>query len=64
VRLEVYDILGRLVTTLLSQEMASGTYKVRWDGTAQNGVGVSSGVYFYRIQAGSSTAIRKMLLLK
>ena len=64
VRLEVYDILGRLVKTLLSQEMASGTYNVHWDGTAQNGVGVSSGIYLYRIQAGSTTAVRKMLLLK
>ena len=64
VRLEVYDILGRQVTTLASGDMSAGTYSVTWNGKDANGQTVASGLYLYRIQAGSFTAVHKMLLLK
>jgi len=64
VRLEVFDILGKLVTTLANQDMAAGEYRVVWEGTDANGAKVSSGIYFYRIQAGSFNSVRKMLLIK
>jgi len=64
VKLEVYDILGRLVTTLANGDMAAGTYNVTWNGKDANGLTVASGLYLYRIQAGSFTAVHKMLLLK
>jgi hypothetical protein len=64
VRLEVFDVLGRLVTTLVNQEMQAGSYRVVWEGNDRDGAKVSSGIYFYRIRAGSFTASKKMLMLK
>ncbi|GAB4298462.1 MAG: hypothetical protein Kow0098_23730 [Ignavibacteriaceae bacterium] len=65
VRLEVYDIRGSLVKTLIdSQEYQPGTYQVEWNGTDNLGRKVASGVYFTRIAAGKHTATRKMNLLK
>jgi flagellar hook assembly protein FlgD len=64
VRLEVFDVLGRLVTTLVNQEMQAGSYRVVWEGSDRDGAKVSSGIYFYRIRAGSFTASKKMLMLK
>jgi flagellar hook assembly protein FlgD len=64
VRLEVFDVLGRLVTTIVNQEMGAGSYRVVWEGSDRNGAKVSSGIYFYRIRSGSFTASKKMLMLK
>jgi hypothetical protein len=64
VKLEVYDILGRLVTTLANSDMPAGTYKVIWNGKDSNGLSVASGLYLYRLQAGSFTSVKKMLMLK
>jgi endo-1,4-beta-xylanase len=59
VRLKVYDILGRLVQTLVKSEQTPGNYSVTFN--AQN---FSSGVYFYQLQAGSFTETKKLMLLK
>ena len=59
VTLKIYDILGREVKTLVNTEQAPGQYTVTFD--AQN---LSSGVYFYQINAGSFTATKKLMLLK
>jgi formate-dependent nitrite reductase cytochrome c552 subunit len=64
VRLEVYDVLGRLVSTLANSDMAAGTYRVVWNGKDANGQSVASGLYLYRLQAGSFTSVKKMLMLK
>jgi hypothetical protein len=64
VKLEVYDILGRLVTTLANSDMPAGTYKVIWNGKDSNGQSVATGLYLYRLQAGSFTSVKKMLMLK
>ncbi len=64
VKLEVYDMLGKHVTTLVDQEMGAGTYAITWNGSDQNGSKVASGLYLYRIQAGSFVAAKKMVLLK
>ena len=63
-RLEIFDLRGRLVTTLLDKELGTGTYIEDWDGTDANGAPVASGVYFYRLSAGGTSVSRKMLLLK
>jgi hypothetical protein len=63
-RLVVYDILGREVTTLLDQDVAPGVYKVDWNGKDHAGVQVTSGVYFYRLEAGTFSQIKKMVLVK
>jgi len=64
VKLEVYDILGRLVSTLANSDMPAGTYRVVWNGKDANGQSVASGLYLYRLQAGSFTSVKKMLMLK
>ena len=64
VKLEVYDILGNHVKTMVDQQMGAGTYQVVWNGIDQNGARVASGVYLYRLQAGSFSTVKKMLLVK
>jgi hypothetical protein len=59
VSLKVFDVLGREVAILVNEEKQPGTYTVHW-----NADGLSSGVYFYRLQAGEYTATRKLALLK
>lgn len=59
VNLRVYDITGRLVTTLVDGQMDAGAHMVAWDGS-----GVSSGVYFYKLVAGDYTTTKAMNLLK
>jgi flagellar hook assembly protein FlgD len=53
-----------VVKSLVQNVQASGTYAVRWDGTNDHGTGVSSGVYIYRLQAGSFVQSRKMMMLR
>ena len=59
VTLKVYDLLGREVTTLMSEVKQPGMYTVQFDGS-----GLASGVYFYRMEAGSFTSVKKLLLLR
>jgi len=62
--LVVYDMLGKEVNRLVDGQMSAGTFKVTWQGDAKSGQKVASGVYFYRLQAGSFSAVKKMLMLK
>jgi len=64
VSLKIYNIAGQEVRTLVDEEQAPGYYSVSWDGRDGLGKEVSSGIYFYRLKAGSYTEIRKMVLLK
>ena len=65
VRLEVYNMLGQVVSTLVDKQQAAGRYVHLWQGTNDNGNSVGSGIYFYRIQVGGEfQSVRKMLLLK
>jgi hypothetical protein len=57
--LKMYDVLGREVQTLVNEQQAPGVYRVN-----VNAAGFASGVYFYRLEAGSFVQLRKMLLLK
>ncbi len=59
VQLKVFDILGNEIETLVNEEKPAGTYELTWN--AEN---LPSGVYFYRIQAGSFTETKKMVLMK
>jgi hypothetical protein len=59
VTLEVYNVLGEQVGTLVAGDHAAGTFKAAWDAG-----GFASGVYFYRLRAGDYVATRKMLLVK
>jgi hypothetical protein len=65
VRLEVYNVVGQVVRTLVAQPQTAGRYVVQWDATNDHGQSLSSGIYFYRLQAGSQfLEVKKMLLLK
>jgi uncharacterized lipoprotein YddW (UPF0748 family) len=59
VQLDIYDVLGRTVASLIDREMQPGMYSVQW-----NGAGAPSGIYFYRLKAGSFSEVKKMLLQK
>ncbi len=62
--IRVYNLLGQLVRTLVDGEQEPGYHSVRWDGRNGLGKDVSSGIYFYKLQAGDYTSVRKMILLK
>jgi len=69
IQLNVYNILGELVKTLVNGDIVSGNYKVTWNGTNNHGVSVASGIYFYRLVAESQGAenyvvTKKMLMMK
>ncbi len=64
VTLKIYNSVGQLVKTLVDGNMSEGFHQVTWDATDSNGGKLSSGVYFYRITAGSFSQVNKMLLLK
>ncbi len=59
VQLQIYDIQGKLVSTLVNERMDEGTHSVSY-----NSSGLPSGVYFYRLQTDEFTDIKRMLLLK
>ena len=59
VSLKVFDMLGREVATIVSEEMSAGSYSKQW-----NAANISSGIYFYRLQAGSFTETKKLVLLR
>lgn len=64
VSLNVYDILGKRVRTLVSGDLSSGYRSVLWDGKNEQGEEVASGIYFYRIKAGEFAESKKMILMK
>ena len=64
VRLEVYDMMGRRVATLLSGNLAAGRYEATWNAQSDAGMPVASGVYIYSLRAGSYNAVKQMVLMK
>lgn len=64
VRIDVYNILGHRIRTLVDEFRSAGTHQADWDGRSEEGVEVATGVYFYRITAEQFTSTRKMVLLK
>jgi hypothetical protein len=64
-KLDVYDVLGKHVTTLLDENMGSGNFRVVWDGADKSGMKVATGMYIYRLVSGDNfTAVKKMLMVK
>ena len=59
ISLKVFDLLGREAATLVNAEKPAGSYEVEFDGS-----NLSSGIYFYKLQAGDYNEIKKMILLK
>jgi len=64
VKLIVYNMLGQQIRTLVDKVVIAGNMSATWDGKDSRGMTVSSGIYLYRLTAGSFTAAHKMILLK
>lgn len=64
VTLKIYDISGKEIITLVNSKYAAGKYSTDWMGTDANGKSVSSGVYFYKIIAGSNIQTKRMVFIK
>jgi len=64
VNLEVFNIRGQKVKTLINEELQSGIHTTVWDGKDELGKSVSSGIYFYKMQNVDYTKTRKMILMK
>jgi len=59
ISLKIFDLLGREVATIVSEQLSAGNHAIKW-----NAVNMSSGIYFYRLQAGSFTETKKLVLLR
>jgi len=61
---EIYNTKGQKVKTLVNEAKATGNYNVKWNGTDENNQKVSSGVYFFKMNAGKYSSSKKMILMK
>jgi uncharacterized repeat protein (TIGR01451 family) len=64
VRLTVFDMLGQRIWERTMTDVEPGAHRVQWEGVTSSGSKASSGVYFYRLNAGAYSAVHRMLLLK
>ncbi len=64
VNIQIFNILGQEIRTVVDGHQAAGSYSVMWDGRDAAGQVVPSGVYLYRLTAGEFTAVRKMILMR
>ncbi len=64
VRIDIYNLKGEKITTLIDEELEAAYYTLTWNGTDDHNNKVTSGVYFYKMKAGKYTSTRKMIMLK
>ena len=64
VNLSIFNVRGQLVKTLVNDVYTAGNYSIAWNGVDDNNRSVSSGIYFYRLEAAGRTEVRRMLLMK
>jgi uncharacterized repeat protein (TIGR03803 family) len=64
VKLTVHDVRGRLVRSLLDEQLPAGSYQETWNGTDDNGQRLSSGSYLCKLETGGQTAVRRLMLVK
>ncbi len=64
VRIQIYDVQGRLVNTLVSESKDAGSYEATWNGVDSNGKAVGSGSYFVRMRSGGYESTNKILMLR
>jgi hypothetical protein len=64
VKLEIFNLIGQNITTLVNQALKAGSHEVAWDGVNSDNNQMPSGIYFYRLTVGEASAIRKMVLLR
>ena len=64
VTMEIYNLLGQKVATLVNGIQEPGYHAIMWNGTNMSGAAMSSGMYFYHIQAGDFRSVKKLILVK
>ncbi|UCH66017.1 MAG: T9SS type A sorting domain-containing protein, partial [Ignavibacterium sp.] len=64
VKLEIYNLLGNKIQTLVDEYKGVGPYSESWDGKDENGLQVPTGIYFYRLRANDYTQTKKLLIIK
>ncbi len=64
IEITIYNVNGQRIRRLVNEDKAPGIYKAAWDGRNARGSMVSTGIYFYRLAAGSYVSVKKMLLLR
>ncbi len=64
VKIDIVNVLGQVVTTLVNEEVDAGFHQVIWNGRNTLGAPVASGIYIYRIKAGTFTSVKRLTLLK
>jgi len=64
VEIQIFDVVGQSIKTLVNELKGAGNHSVRWNGTDEKGTIVTSGVYIYRIQAGDFINSKKMVLIR
>jgi hypothetical protein len=64
VSLRIYDVLGRVVRTLVDDRLPAGKHSLTWDGKNNNGVEIASGVYFYKLSVAGRVVKGKLTLIK
>ena len=64
VNITIYDMIGRIVSNLVSSQQRAGFKSIQWNATNNQGQPVSAGLYLYTIEAGQFRQTRKMVLLK
>ncbi|GAB4338082.1 MAG: hypothetical protein Kow0037_21760 [Calditrichia bacterium] len=64
VKLEIYNLVGQKVATVIQQQLPPGQYEAVWNGRDDNERAVSSGIYIYRLTAGEFQQVRRMILMK
>jgi flagellar hook assembly protein FlgD len=63
VKITVYNYIGERIATLADGFQTAGSYKVEWNGTDNNGIRLESGMYFYKMEIGEKSTVRKAILL-
>ena len=64
VHLEIFDVMGRSVRTLIDHHYPSGAHRVSWDSRDDKGASVASGVYIYRLKTVDAVLTQRMMLLR
>lgn len=64
VRIEIYDVLGQRIKTLVNKTLKAGTHVTHWDGTDYKNKAVSSGIYIYSMKTNSIVLSKRLLILK
>ncbi|MBN1999417.1 T9SS type A sorting domain-containing protein [candidate division KSB1 bacterium] len=64
VNIQIYNLVGQKIKTLVNTQKEKGEYKIYWDGTDDLGENISTGVYFYKINSGAFHNVKKLLLIR